>query len=197
MIMLKQESQGWFGFIPGRWKFPCLIALGIFAGLGLAVAHISRASSYLSDDPETCVNCHVMFSQYMTWQHSSHARVAVCNDCHVPHSSIAAHYVFKAMDGLKHSAVFTLRLEPQVITASAAALPVLESNCLRCHNRVMEEVRHFDASGRLCWECHRETPHGGVYSLSATPHTLNPQLPAIGFRDYSHRIGGRPPRIDE
>ena len=34
--------------------------LGLAAGMGLFVFHISRAASYLSDAPETCMNCHVM-----------------------------------------------------------------------------------------------------------------------------------------
>ena len=102
-------------------------------GLGLFVFHISRAASYLSDAPETCMNCHVMTTQYVTWQHSSHANVATCNDCHVPHTSLAAQYGFKAKDGLWHATVFTMRWEPQAIRLSAGAVPVVENNCRRCH----------------------------------------------------------------
>ena len=61
--------------------------LGVTAGTAVFVFHISRAASYMSDEPETCMNCHVMTTQYLTWQHSSHARVATCNDCHVPHDN--------------------------------------------------------------------------------------------------------------
>jgi cytochrome c nitrite reductase small subunit len=68
-------------------------------------ADISEAASYLSDDPEACINCHIMIPQYATWRHSSHGRDTVCNDCHVPQDSVFAKYYFKAKDGLRHSAI--------------------------------------------------------------------------------------------
>lgn len=76
---------------------------GGFVGLCAYLVYVSKAYSYLSDDPEVCINCHVMGPYYATWQHSSHASVATCNDCHVPHTSIFAKYYFKATDGLRHS----------------------------------------------------------------------------------------------
>ena len=30
----------------------------------------------------------------------------------------------------------------------------------------------------MCWDCHRETPHGRVRSLSAVPNAQVPQLPS-------------------
>ena len=89
----------------------CVIVLSICAGaiLGLAgyIAYASNVTSYLTNDPSACTNCHVMSSYYATWSHSSHATRATCNDCHVPHPSVIAKYYFKAKDGLYHAAVFT------------------------------------------------------------------------------------------
>ena len=127
-------------FLTPRWRLPGFLVLGAVAGMGLFVFHISRAASYLSDRPETCMNCHVMTTQYVTWQHSSHARVATCNDCHVPHDSLIRKYAFKARDGLWHSTVFTMRWEPQAIRLSHGAIPVVEENCRRCHAKVIEDV---------------------------------------------------------
>lgn len=127
-------------FLPFRWQIPCFLMFGAAAGTGVFLLHISRATSYLSDASETCMNCHVMTTQYLTWQHSSHARVAACNDCHVPHTSMAAHWAFKAKDGLWHATVFTMRWEPQVIRLSRGAIPVVEENCRRCHAAVIEDV---------------------------------------------------------
>lgn len=73
---------------------------------------IANATSYLSDSPQTCINCHVMTDAYASWQRGSHGRVAVCVDCHVPHSNLVAKYAYKSRDGLKHSCVFTMRKEP-------------------------------------------------------------------------------------
>jgi len=39
-------------FLPRRWQLPGFLMLGIVAGAGLFVFHISRAASYLSDAPE-------------------------------------------------------------------------------------------------------------------------------------------------
>jgi len=159
----------------------------------LFVTHISRALSYLSDAPETCMNCHVMTTEYVTWQHSSHAEVATCNDCHVPHDSFLAHYGFKAKDGLWHATVFTMRWEPQVIRLSKGAVPVVEGNCRRCHAAVIEDVSlsaHSDRDLR-CWDCHREVPHGSARSLSATPGVFQPRLPAATQQSQEPTITGR------
>jgi len=187
------------GFVPGGWRLPLFVMGGVFAGLGLAVFHVSRAASYMSDAPETCMNCHVMTTQYVTWQHSSHAQVATCNDCHVPHDSFWKHWAFKARDGLWHSTVFTMRWEPQAIHLSAGAVPVVEANCRRCHSQLVENVSqatHLVGDLR-CWNCHRETPHGSARSLSAVPGAFQPRLPGIGLADREPEIGGRRARPNQ
>lgn len=180
-------------FVAPSLRMPCFIMLGAMAGMGFFVLHISRASSYLSDAPETCMNCHVMTTEYVTWQHSSHARVATCNDCHVPHTSLAAHWAFKAKDGLWHSTVFTMRWEPQAIRLSKGAIPVVEDNCRRCHAQVIENVSLTDHQPHdlRCWDCHREVPHGTVRSLSATPGVFQPRLPRVQEPLQKPTLGGR------
>ena len=167
---------------PDKWKVPVIIILGVFFGLSGYLFYIAKAHSYLSDSPTTCVNCHIMAPQYSTWFHSSHREVAVCNDCHVPQDNIFNHYKFKAEDGLRHSAIFTLRNEPQVIHIREAGIKVVQNNCIRCHQDLLESKRlqsmtgrtDFITKDRLCWECHRETPHGTVNSLSSTPNAKAP-----------------------
>jgi len=180
-------------FLAPAWRPAGFVVLGITGGMALFVFHTSLATSYLSDAPETCMNCHVMTTQYVTWQHSSHANVATCNDCHVPHTSLAAQYGFKAKDGLWHATVFTMRWEPQVIRLSVRAAPVVEDNCRRCHAAVVADVAPaaHQAGDLRCWDCHREVPHGTVRSLSATPEVFRPQLPALSEPMQRHTIGGR------
>ena len=170
---------------PGNWKLPVIIILGIFTGLFFFVFNISRAPSYLSDKPETCVNCHIMAPQYATWFHSSHREYAHCNDCHVPHNNVANKYYFKAKDGLRHATVFTLKREPQVIFIKEEGSEVVQQNCVRCHSdlitdskvlRWTDEYDHYRVD-RKCTDCHREVPHGRVNSLSSTPDARVP-LPA-------------------
>lgn len=159
---------------PPQWRPTVSILLGMFLGLTTYVFYISNAYSYLSDNPDTCVNCHIMKPQKATWAHSSHREKAVCNDCHVPHDNFVNKYYFKAKDGLRHATLFTLRMEPQVISIKDDGKSVVQENCIRCHLNVNENVNtkitfaDWEADeGKLCWGCHVETPHGRVNSLSS------------------------------
>ncbi|MEW6005983.1 MAG: cytochrome c nitrite reductase small subunit [Stygiobacter sp.] len=168
---------------PDDWKIPVIVVLGIFFGLGFYVLYISNAVSYLSDDPKTCVNCHVMNPQYATWERGSHGRVATCNDCHVPQDNFIKKYWFKANDGLRHAAYFTMRWEPQVIQIKEAGKKAVQENCKRCHSNLIHPISLRainnrsveDQTEKYCWDCHRETPHGRVHSLSSTPYARVPQ----------------------
>lgn len=173
---------------PRQWMPLVLFAGGVFCGIGLLTFHLSNATSYLSDDPRACINCHVMIPQYASWERGSHGRVASCNDCHVPHDNIARTYYFKAMDGSRHAYMFTFRLEPQVIKMHEAGQNVVQENCIRCHEHELHRtsLREITGSmarhgeGMLCWECHRDTPHGRVNSLASVEHVRVPGLePAI------------------
>ncbi|MCK3684103.1 cytochrome c nitrite reductase small subunit [Maribellus sp. YY47] len=167
---------------PEKWKFPVLMITSVFAGLIAFTFYVSKAHSYLSDRPETCTNCHIMAPQYATWTHSSHREVAHCNDCHVPHNNVLNKYYFKAKDGLRHATMFTLRMEPQVIFIHEAGKEVVQNNCIRCHSQLVTDPKLTSSvqahvahtQDRICWECHREVPHGRVNSLSSVP---NAQVP--------------------
>lgn len=169
---------------PPRWQFPVIVLTGILTGLLFYILYISNAVSYLSDKPETCINCHIMIPQYATWQNSSHGRFTSCNDCHVPQDNIIRKYLFKASDGLRHATIFTLRAEPQVIQIKEAGKMAVQENCVRCHSNVIHPVslRGLGANPihengeRFCWDCHREVPHGRVHSLSSTPYAQVPGL---------------------
>ncbi|MEN7551041.1 cytochrome c nitrite reductase small subunit [Rapidithrix thailandica] len=167
---------------PPKWQVPVIILLGAILGLGIYMIRLSEAYSYLSDDPRACINCHVMTPQYITYKHSSHREVASCNDCHVPHDHIANTYYFKAKDGLYHASVFTLRMEPQTIKMRPPSVAVVQDNCIRCHTDQVTDAQtaswvadHINSrTNRLCWECHREVPHGRVRSLSAIGYHIEP-----------------------
>lgn len=169
---------------PPQWIIFVTVLVGVIAGLMFYSVYVSNAVSYLSDDPKTCVNCHVMMPEYATWRHSSHGRVTNCNDCHVPHTNPVAKYAFKAMDGLGHATAFTLRSEPQVIRMKEAGKAVVQENCKRCHSTLNQDVGLLNISlkeanhdeGKLCWQCHREVPHGRVKGLTSTPNARVPTL---------------------
>ena len=162
---------------PDKWRLPVLLTIAVFTGLGIFAFHISNASSYLGDNPETCVNCHIMAPQYATWYHSSHREKTNCNDCHVPHNNVFNKYYFKAKDGIRHATMFTLRREPQVIFIKEAGREVVHKNCIRCHKEILTDSKLMAYNKettvfrmkRKCWDCHRETPHGRVNSISSVP----------------------------
>jgi len=154
----------------------------MMTGFVFFLGYISRFHSYLGDEPSTCMNCHVMTSQYASWLHSSHRETATCNDCHVPHDNFFNKYYFKASDGLRHATIFTLRMEPQVIRIREEAVAVVQENCVRCHGNLFHGPPAFGKAAeygdRQCWDCHREVPHGTVSSLSADPLTRVPLPPS-------------------
>lgn len=164
---------------PEAWRTPVAVMLGVFAGLMLYTFYISNAVSYVSNNPKTCINCHIMKPQFATWQHSSHREQAVCNDCHVPQNNFVNTYYFKAKDGLRHATIFTLRNEPQVIFIKEEGKAAVQMNCIRCHRHLNAEIEnrisleaHYQGEGKLCWECHREVPHGRVNSLASVSYFL-------------------------
>jgi cytochrome c nitrite reductase small subunit len=187
MTETKNKNIIHFLLPPPNWRFSVIVVLGILVGLVIHLLNISNAVSYLSDDPKTCVNCHVMYPEFATWEKGSHGRVTNCNDCHVPQDNVIRKYLFKASDGLRHASMFTFRMEPQVIRIKDAGREVVQENCIRCHANFLHPVAlraigaksiHED-SDRVCWDCHRETPHGKVHSLSSAPNMIKPNVKTV------------------
>ncbi|MDD4505024.1 MAG: cytochrome c nitrite reductase small subunit [Sulfurospirillaceae bacterium] len=167
-------------------KFLVYGALFVFAiaiGLFIYVINVSKALSYLSSDPKACINCHVMNTEYATWQHSSHAERAGCIDCHLPRDNMVNKYVAKARDGFNHTVAFTFNTYKNAIKISDDGAKRVQENCISCHASIVStlvkdsDLNHkFDdpsvATGRRCWECHKGVPHGLVRGLSTTPNNL-------------------------
>lgn len=177
--------------IPRSWLLPAIVLGGVVTGLGAYTVYVSRAYSYLSDNPSACVNCHIMTPYHQSWMHSSHARWTNCNDCHVPHENAFKKYLFKAKDGLYHAAVFTMRKEPMAIRPREESAEVIRNNCIRCHSQLDPDFvkngmltkaeGHENEEGggpeRMCWDCHRNVPHGTVSSLASSPNAPLAPLP--------------------
>ena len=174
-----------FKYLPERgsnWRQIALFFIAVIIGLGLFMMKEARVTSYLSDDPQACVNCHVMTPVYNSWMNSSHREWANCNDCHVPHDNIVNKYFFKAKDGLYHASVFTARAEPDVIKMQEASQEVVQQNCIRCHLQQVTQVKYDGwieehqekRTGRQCWECHKQVPHGKLHGLTSIKYNLAP-----------------------
>jgi cytochrome c nitrite reductase small subunit len=165
-----------------KWRKTALSLIAIAIGLGLFMAKEAKVLSYLSDDPQACVNCHVMTPVYNSWMKSSHREWAKCNDCHVPHDNVFAKYYFKAKDGLYHASVFTARAEPDVIEMKEASQRVVQQNCIRCHVQQVTQAKyrgyledHNDnRTKRKCWSCHQQVPHGDIHGLLTIKYNIAP-----------------------
>ncbi|MDX9919924.1 MAG: cytochrome c nitrite reductase small subunit [Paludibacter sp.] len=173
----------------------------MIAGLGTYTIYMSKAHMYLSDDPAACVNCHIMTPYYQTWFHNSHSKWTNCNDCHVPQNSVISKYYFKAMDGLLHSAVFTMRTEPLAIRARNASSNVVMDNCIRCHTQLNNEfvktgmISFNDAregKGKACWDCHTSIAHGKESSIASTPNAIVTPLPESPIPEWLKKAMAKP-----
>ena len=136
--------------------------LGLALGAGGYTFYYARGASYLSNDPKACVNCHVMQTHYDGWQKSSHHAVAVCNDCHTPHSFVGK-YLTKAENGYHHSRAFTLQDFPDVIRIREKNARILRDSCLHCHASMVDHlVAHGgkDPEPMDCVRCHADVGHG-------------------------------------
>jgi cytochrome c nitrite reductase small subunit len=129
---------------------------GLAIGVGAYAFHFAKGSSYLGNDPATCANCHVMQGHYSGWQAAPHHLIATCNDCHTPHNPLAK-YVVKALNGYHHSMAFTLSGYPDVIRARPESSEIVEANCRRCHQDLVEALVH--GSGISCIRCHASAGH--------------------------------------
>lgn len=134
--------------------------IGILIGIGVYTFVYARGGSYLTDNPEACINCHVMLPQHAGWIKGSHRSVAVCNDCHTP-DGVIHKYAAKAMYGFLHAYAFTTGWFPDEIQITPPMYKLTEQACLKCHAPIAEAM----TVGRTrneplpCLRCHRDVGH--------------------------------------
>ena len=131
---------------------------GLAAGVGGYTFVYARGSSYLTDDPAACANCHVMREYYVAWQRSSHRSVAVCNDCHTP-PGLVAKYATKARNGFWHSYAFTTGDFPDNMQATAHNQVVAGASCQKCHAALTQALTSVAGETPSCARCHGAVGH--------------------------------------
>lgn len=138
------------------------VSLGGLLGLGAFTFAYADGASYLTDDPDACINCHVMQENYDAWLNSSHASVAVCNDCHAAPHNVVAKYWSKGVNGLAHSWAFTSGRFPEHIVITSYNRGIAESACRECHSPIVHTIATVaSGSERLeCIRCHASVGHG-------------------------------------
>ncbi len=138
------------------------VLLGVLVGAGVFTLAYAEGLSYLSNDPEACVNCHIMREQYESWLKGPHHAVATCNDCHVAHALLSK-YLAKAQNGWHHSSAFTLQGFEEPIRIKPRNAEALRQNCRRCHRELVADITgHYGSAedGPDCVRCHRSVGHG-------------------------------------
>ena len=136
------------------------LCVGLLAGLGVYAFYFAKGTSYLTDDPEACANCHIMQGHLDAWEKSSHSNVATCNDCHAPHSFIGK-YQTKALNGFHHSAAFTTGDFHEPIQITERNRNITEKACRHCHSAVvsMMDTLAKEAGATSCLRCHASVGH--------------------------------------
>lgn len=140
------------------------VAVGVLFGLGFFTFNYAEGFSYLSTDPAACANCHIMQSQFSSWQRASHRNVAGCVDCHLPRHGIAK-WISKADNGYRHSKAFTLQDFPEPIVMIDSSRRILQRNCLDCHGDLIHQMAAGHPDAVECVHCHQTVGHGERVAL--------------------------------
>ena len=162
---------------PALVVYSCItfaVLLGILAGLGTFTFGYGKGASYLSNNPQTCANCHVMQEHFDSWQQSSHHHVAGCTDCHMPHDFVGK-WVSKADNGFFHSLAFTLDDYHDPIQMKTRNKNITQATCINCHGETVHALLPVttEASGvsdtdmLSCVHCHSDVGH------AFRPHSSN------------------------
>jgi len=144
-----------------KWGLRSLMFIGACVGLFLVVAFALQvpAVGKTIGSPSACGTCHVMTYEVVTLQHSAHNKLA-CLDCHA-----AKGFVEKPVEELKsatrHAYIFLTGATPDVIRPLHESKEIIQANCASCHAQVVGDVHvGLQESGKFCFDCHRDTPHG-------------------------------------
>jgi cytochrome c nitrite reductase small subunit len=155
------QRMGRLAAVGPFWLWLLLVmVIGGIVGLGSFTFAYARGASYLSDNPEACLNCHVMREVYDGWNHGSHKAVAVCNDCHTPHT-FPEKYLIKGLNGWNHGFAFTTGDFPDPIRITPMNYQVAQENCLYCHGDLVAAISHQNSESPTdCISCHAGVGHG-------------------------------------
>ena len=134
--------------------------VGVLGGLGAFTFTYGKGASYLSSNPDACVNCHIMRDQYASWTASSHSAQAGCVDCHLPHGPVTK-WISKAENGWFHSVGFTLQNFPEPIRIKPRNRAIVQRNCVGCHADMVHEMLpvHDGDEPVECMHCHLDVGH--------------------------------------
>ena len=134
----------------------------MLGGLGAFTFGYGDGAAYLTNNPASCANCHVMQGSYDSWAKSSHHAVASCNDCHLPHDFFGK-WLTKVDNGFFHSLAFTTNDYHEPIQIKDRNRRVTQQACLHCHGDLVDAALPVHAGGEslTCVHCHGGVGHSG------------------------------------
>lgn len=138
-----------------------VFVVGSLLGVGIFTFGYARGYSYLLDDPNTCINCHIMEEQYDGWLNGVHSGVAGCNDCHAPHDNFFNKWYTKGENGFRHALLFTTGGYPENIQIRERNERITDGTCLYCHGDLVDEMHVTRPEGEQisCITCHSDVGH--------------------------------------
>jgi cytochrome c nitrite reductase small subunit len=136
------------------------LVIGAAGGLGAFTFVYAKGASYLTDNPASCANCHVMQEKLDGWVKASHRSVATCNDCHTP-AGLIPKYFTKADHGFFHSLAFTTNNFHEPIAMKERSRRVTEAACRKCHQEVVHDIEAMTPPSETlsCIRCHPSVGH--------------------------------------
>ncbi len=139
-------------FKNNRWFFISLILITlivVYAGTGFAMG--------VTDEPEFCGTCHVMYEPVRTHDQSVHAGLS-CNECHAP-KPLVEKLAFKTYAGTKDIYKNLFAEIDDVIHASDLTKGIINTNCIECHTMTIINVEADMDAKQYCTDCHQQVPH--------------------------------------
>lgn len=158
--MAKSSAFGTLSITSGVALSLLAVAIGGAAGIGAFTFVYAQGASYMTNDPASCANCHVMQAQYDAWTKSSHHAVATCNDCHTE-PDLPRKLFTKSLNGFNHSLKFTTGQFHEPIRITPRNERVTEEACRHCHADIvhMIDTSPAGAGAMSCIRCHRDVGH--------------------------------------
>jgi len=142
-------------YLLGLFLIP--VAIGIPVGIGTYTFYYAKGYSYLLNDPEACINCHVMNDNYKSWVQASHHRTATCNNCHAPNDFFGK-WSSKAINGFLHSYAFTTGDYLDPIRIKDFNKKIVKNQCISCHQEIFQSPKHSIETIN-CTSCHKNAGH--------------------------------------
>ena len=128
----------------------------------------------MTSGAEFCGSCHSMKPMTVSYLDDSHAKVAVCADCHLPQDSFLNHYFHKAQHGVRDLIQEHLIGTEQIDWVQKLAKSdqfVYKSGCLRCHQLqdksselALSHQPYMEDNKIHCVHCH-QVGHKGLRQL--------------------------------